>query len=149
MRATSLLLFLLDIALTLMQLSCYTKASYHPLGQVTEVVVNDQNQILKKITDPVKIAEVIKFVNDHRHGWYTPIQDVPVPKITLRFYNHTQYKGAFGVGSNFFYSQRDGRFDAKSATVEEIQSFLNLIEVDKRRLSRKFGEIDPSLPPPK
>jgi hypothetical protein len=49
---------------------------------------------------------------------------------------------------DFFETQRGDRFDAKPATDEEIQTFLNIIGADKKRLYRGFGELDTQLPPP-
>jgi hypothetical protein len=66
----------------------------------------------------------------------------------LLLYNHGGFKGSFGIGEDFFWTQREGRFDAKPATDEEQQTFLNSIGVDKKRLYRGFGELDPQLPPP-
>jgi hypothetical protein len=59
-----------------------------------------------------------------------------------------EFKGSFGIGEDFFWTQREGRFDAKSATDEELQAFLDIVGVDKKRLYRGFGELDPQLPPP-
>jgi hypothetical protein len=136
------------MTLILSQPGCYRKISYRPLGEVTKIVVMDQNQKLKEITDREHIAQIVKEIDQKRHGWYMPIQGTPIPKIKLRFYNDEDYKGSFGIGMDFFWrNQRDG-FDAKPATDEEIQTFLNTIGVDKKRLNRGFGELDPQLPPP-
>ncbi|MCI0554411.1 MAG: hypothetical protein L0287_25980 [Anaerolineae bacterium] len=129
-----------------LQLGCYTKSSYPPLGNITEITVYDQSQILKRMEDPVQITEIIRFIDSHRHGWYTPIQGTPIPKIKLLFYSNGEFRGSFGVGEDFFQTQREGRFDAKPATNDEIENFLNLVGVEKKRLFRKFGEKDPDLP---
>jgi hypothetical protein len=136
MRSVRILLFLLDITLIFLQLSC-SAFSYPPLDKVTEIVVKDQNQVLNRITYPVEIAEVVKFVDDQRHGWYAPALDVPSPRITLGFYNKAQYLGAFGVGKNFFYTQREGKFDAKSATDKDIKRFLDLVKVEASLIDGK------------
>jgi len=108
----------------------------------------DQDQKLKEITDKESIAQIVKEIDQKRHGWYMPIQGTPIPKIKLRLYNDEEYKGSFGIGEDFFQTNRGGGFDAKPATDEEIQSFLDTIGVDKKRLYRGFGELDPQLPPP-
>lgn len=126
----------------------YSKVSFPPVGTVTRIVVKDQNQTLETITNPTKIASLVSLVDSKRHRWYTPLAGTPALKISLLFYNNTEFKGAFGVGSNFFYTQREGTFEAKSATDKEIQGFLDVMGVEKKRLFRKFGEVDPNLPPP-
>lgn len=136
------------MALSLSHQSCYQKASLPLLGDVTKIVVMDQDQKLKEITDKEHIAQIVKAINQERHGWYMPIQGTPIPKIKLRFYNDEEYKGRFGIGEDFFETNRRGGFDAKPATDEEIQVFLNIVGVDKKRLYRGFGELDPQLPPP-
>ncbi|HEX4947604.1 MAG TPA: hypothetical protein VFZ34_13120 [Blastocatellia bacterium] len=148
MRAIWGVLSVLFIASLLGMLNEYSKVSFPPLGDVTEIVIKDQNQIIKRITSPIKTADIIKFVDGKRQGWYTPLAGVPSPKITLGFYNNAEFKGTFGIGSNFFYTQREGTFEAKSATDEEIQYFLYVLGVEKKRLFRNFGEIDPNLPTP-
>lgn len=136
------------VTLILAQLSCYQKVSYQPLGDVTKIVVMDQDQKLKEITDKEHIAQIVKAIDQERHGWYMPIQGTPIPKIKLRLYNDEEYKGSFGIGMDFFWTNRRGGFNAKPATDEEIQTFLNIVVVDKKRLLRGFGELDPQLPPP-
>jgi hypothetical protein len=141
-------LSLLLAPLILAQLSCYRKVSYQLLGDVTKIVVMDQNQMLKEITDKEHIAQIVKSIDQKRHGWYMPIQGTPIPKIKLLLYNDVKFKGSFGIGEDFFWTQREGRFDAMPATDEELQTFLNTVGVDKKRLYRGFGELDPQLPPP-
>jgi hypothetical protein len=141
-------LSLLLIPLILAQLSCYRKVSYQPLGNVTKIVVMDQDQKLKEITDKEHIAQIVKAIDQKRHGWYMPIQGTPMPKIKLWLYNGEEYNGSFGIGMDFFQTNRSGGFDAKPATDEEIQAFLDIVGVDKKRLYRGFGELDPQLPPP-
>jgi len=113
-------LSLLLMILILSQLSCYQKVSYRLLGDVTEIVVMDQSQKLKVITDPEHIARIVKSIDQNRHGWYMPIQGTPIPKIKLLLYNNGEFKGVFGIGEDFFETQRGDRFDAKPATDEEI-----------------------------
>jgi hypothetical protein len=108
----------------------------------------DQDQKLKVITDQEHIAQIVKSIDQNRHGWYMPIQGTPIPKIKLLLYNDGVLKGSFGIGEDFFWTQRRGRFDAKPATDEELQTFLDTIGVDKKRIYRGFGELDPQLPPP-
>ncbi len=141
-------LLLLLVTLSLLQLSCYKKVDYRQLGDVTKIVVMDQDQKLKIITDQEHVARIVKAIDENRHGWYMPIQGTPIPKIKLLFYNNEEFKGSFGIGEDFFWTQREGRFDAKPATDEELQTFLNTVGVDKKRLYRGFGELDPQLPPP-
>ena len=136
------------MTLILSQLSCYQKVSYKLLGDVTKIVVMDQNQKLKEITDKEHVEQIVKSIDQNRHGWYMPIQGTPIPKIKLLLYNDVEFKGSVGIGEDFFWTQREGRFDAKPATDEELQTFLNTVGVDKKRLYRGFGELDPQLPPP-
>jgi hypothetical protein len=118
------------------------------VGDVTEIVIMDQNQKLKVITNQEHITQIVKSIDQNRHGWYTPIQGTPIPKIKLLLYNTGGFKGIFGIGEDFFWTKSESRFDAKPASDEELQTFLNTIGVDKKRLYRGFGELDPQLPPP-
>src|SRR5262245_22329698 len=86
-RSTMKLSLLLMI-LILSQISCYHKVSYQLLGDVTEIIVMDQNQKLKVIANQEYIAQIVKSIDQNRHGWYMPIQGTPIPKIKLLFYNH-------------------------------------------------------------
>ncbi len=109
----------------------------------------DQSQKLKILTEPEHIAQIVKSIDQNRYGWYMPIQGTPIPKIRLFLYNNGIFKGSFGIGEDFFATQRvGGKFDAKPASEEELQTFLNTIGVDKKRLYRGFGELDPQLPAP-
>lgn len=129
--------------------SCQNNGNLPPLGQVTRIVIMDQNQILKDELDPQQISNIVRFVDNNRSGWYTPTTGLPVAKIRLRFYFGQEYKGAFGIGGDFFYTQRkEALFEAKTVTASEINDFFTLIKVDKNRLQRKWGEIDAALPPP-
>src|SRR5262245_60488070 len=141
-------LLLLLMTLSTSQPKCYQKVSYRLLSGVTKIVVMYQDQKLKEITDKESIAQIVKEIDQKRHGWYMPIQGTPIPKIKLRLYNDEEYKGSFGIGMDFFWTNRSGGFDGKPATDEELQTFLNTVGVDKKRLYRGFGELDPQLPPP-
>ena len=47
---------------------------------------------------------------------------------TAEFYSGSDFKGSFGIGENFFESQRNGGFFSKSAAPSEVRRFLDLLE---------------------
>ncbi len=99
------------------------------MGQVTAIAVreSDASNPSPKITDSARISRIIAFVDSHREGWYTPWYGIPVPGVSIEFYNGTEFKGSFGVGKNFLEIQRDGGFYSQDATSDEVNSFLALL----------------------
>lgn len=86
----------------------------------------DTSNLSAKIADSARISQIIAFVDSHREGWYVPWYGIPVPDVSVEFYNGTEFKGSFGVGKNFLETQRDGGFYSQDATPDEVSSFLAL-----------------------
>ena len=103
--------------------------NFPALGQVTAITVrgSDASNLSAKITDSARISQIVAFADSHRIGWYTPWYGVPVPRVSIEFYEGTEFKGSFGVGKTFLETQRDGGFYSQDATSDEVSTFLALL----------------------
>lgn len=112
--------------------------SFSPLGSVTSITLSisarDGSKYLFKISDPKEISSIIAFVDARRANWGTPWYGIPVPKVEVQFFDGQRLKGSFGVGENFFETQRDGGFFSKTASSNEVRGFLTLLNVDDATL---------------
>jgi hypothetical protein len=101
------------------------------IGSVTSFTLSRHRESPEttKITGKAAISEVVDFVDAHRTGWGTPWYGIPVPAVTVEFYDGTEFKGSFGVGDNFFETQRDGGFFTQSASPAEVLGFLRLVSL--------------------
>jgi hypothetical protein len=113
-----------------------SKFTYPELGNLTEIVVkdNDRWEQIKTIRDQHQIDAMVKFINSQRSGWSTPRFSFPIPKLQLSLYGDG-FKGSFGISKSAFSMQREGRYDSKPATEEEVREILNLIGVEEQLLS--------------
>jgi hypothetical protein len=104
---------------------------FSAIGPVTSISVSghDRSQETAAITDKWAVSEVIDFVDEHRTGWGKPWFGIPVPVESVQFYDGTKFKGSFGVGDNFFETQRDGDFFSQSASPNEVLRFLELVRL--------------------
>ncbi len=121
-------------SLLLLQFSCGKTASFPPIGKVTKIEVrSNMDAPLKKITDKDRIAKISAFVDSNATGWggTNDWAGVPVPKIVVNFYDGEKFKGHFGVGANFFETQRSGDFMSKNASKVQREEFLALVGIDK------------------
>ena len=113
-------------------MSCNHKTtSFAQLGKVTKIeVTGTGGAVVKKIVDGKRIAQIVAFVDKNAAGWggANDWAGVPVPQIVANFYEGANFKGHFGVGANFFETQRDGDFLSKSASDDARAEFLDLIK---------------------
>jgi hypothetical protein len=107
------------------------------LGQVTRirVVDNMDQEIGTEITDRQKIEKITEFVDARRSGWTKPWYGIPVPGVSADFYDGSTFKGHFGVGINFFETNRYN-FWFKAASPSEIQQFLDMVGVPREKIER-------------
>ena len=62
---------------------------------------------------------------------------MPAPQITATFYNGTDFVGAIGAGSNFFFVSCPSWKGVREATAAEIGDFERLIgSADEKRTQR-------------
>jgi hypothetical protein len=120
---------LLVIGLAGCGFSSHRTRNFPAVGQVTAITVKgrDASNLPPKITDSARISQIVAFVDSHREGWYVPWYGIPVPSVSVEFYNGTEFKGSFGVGKNFLETQRDGGFYSHDATPGEVGRFLALL----------------------
>ena len=114
------------------------KHDFSPLGSVTTaelwISAGDGSKYIWKISDPKDVSRIAAFVDSHRTDWGTPWYGVPVPIVEVRFFDGQQAKGSFGVGRNFFETQRQGGFFSKSASPSEIRGFYEVVNLDDAKL---------------
>ncbi len=128
MRVLPLLMLL---ALLATQLSCKENFTYPELNDVSEIVVVDWDNPIKKISDPQIISKVVEFINNRKEGWNTPMTGFPETKVKLALYRGGKFIGGFGVTESSFSMQRQGRWDSKPAKEQEVQALLNIVGIDK------------------
>jgi hypothetical protein len=99
------------------------------IGSVTSITVSRRSGSPEttKITGKASISEIVDFVDEHRAGWSKPWFGIPVPVVTVEFYNGSEFKGSFGVGGYLFVTQRKGDFLSRSASPAEVLRFLELV----------------------
>lgn len=122
-----------------MLVSCGTVVQHVPdrdfpaLGQISSVSVVDKDgtSTLANITDQQKVSEIVAFVDSRRKGWETPWYGIPAPAVTAEFFTGTEFKGSFGVGRDFFETQRSGVFYSQRASANDVRHFLDLLGVDR------------------
>ncbi len=98
------------------------------LGSVTAVKIRFGSHPLLQITDARTVFQIVAFVDSHGTGWEKRWYGIQVPVATAEFYSGSDFKGSFGIGENFFESQRNGGFFSKSAAPSEVRRFLDLLE---------------------
>jgi hypothetical protein len=111
------------------------------LNQVTSVNVvgHDGSKPSVKVTDRLKVSQIVAFIDSHRTGWIKPWYGNPVPTVTAEMFDGTEFKGSFGVGNDFFETQRAGSFFSQRASSVEVRHFLDLLGVDEEG-TRYFKE---------
>ncbi len=111
--------------------------TYSGLGNVNRVEIKTRlDKLIHRIDDREKIQQIVAFVDKQRSGWACPWYGIPVPQVVANFYDGDTFKGHFGMGLNFFETQREGDFASKDASAEQCRDFLALIGVDKSVLEK-------------
>ena len=114
------------------------KRDFSPLGSVTTaelwISASDGSKYIWKVSDPKDLSRIAAFVDSRRTDWGVPWYGVPVPIVEVRFFDGQQAKGSFGVGRNFFETQRQGGFFSKSASPSEIRGFYEVVNLDDAKL---------------
>jgi hypothetical protein len=121
------------LALTLL-IGCGTRNNnreFHAIGSVTSITVSGHGRSpeFTKLTGKAAISEIVDFVDAHRAGWGKPWFGIPVPAVSVEFYDGSEFKSSFGVGDDFFETQRDGGFFSQSATPNDVLGFLELVSL--------------------
>jgi|HubBroStandDraft_6_1064221.scaffolds.fasta_scaffold155712_2 hypothetical protein len=114
------------------------KRDFLPLGPVTTaelwVSASDGSKHIWKISAPEDLSRIAAFVDSHRTGWGTPWYGVPVPIVEIELFDGPRLKGTFGLGRDFFETQRDGAFFSKNASPSEIRGFYDVVNLDDATL---------------
>ena len=114
------------------------KRDFSPLGPLTTaelwVSASDGSKHIWKISDPKNLSRIAAFVDSRRTGWGTPWYGVPVPIVEVEFFDGPKLKGTFGVGRDFFETQREGAFFSKNASPSEIRGFYDVVNLDEATL---------------
>ena len=102
------------------------------IGTVTSAMVKVHSESLAyaTMTDAKSLSLLVDFIDERRAGWYTPWYGIPVPVVIVDLYDGNTFKGHFGVGKDFFETQRQGGFFFKDAKPTEVQGFLKLAGVN-------------------
>ena len=126
------------LSLVVMHSSCRSSPNftYPEVSNITEIRVMDidRSEPIKIIRDQHQIDAIVKFINRQRSGWSPPRYYFPATKMKLYLYSGENFKGHFGIDKSSFSMQREGRYDSKPASEEEVQEILNLIGIEKRML---------------
>ena len=104
------------------------------VGSVTSATMSisasDGSKYLWTISDPEKLTQIVAFVDGRRTGWSKLWYGTPVPIVEVRLFDGDIHKGVFGVGKNFFETQREGSFFSKRASSSDVRDFLKMLDVD-------------------
>jgi hypothetical protein len=100
------------------------------VSNVTKIIVRSSDSgwlAIKWITETQQVQKIASLINRHRGGWDKPWYGVPAGSLSLRLYDGRKYCGEFGIGENFFSTQREGSFWSKDAPKEQREELLRLI----------------------
>ncbi len=75
-------------------------------------------------------------MDSRQTNWGTPTFGIPVPIVEVQFFDGQKEKGSFGVGSDFFETQREGGFFSQSASTSEIRGFFDVVNLDDATLKK-------------
>lgn len=104
--------------------------SFPPFENVVRIEVRTNlDAPIKAITDEQAVKSIVAFVNERSSGWETPWYGVLVPTVIANLYSGSTFLGHFGVGANFFETQRRGDFLSRPATDDERKKFMALLDV--------------------
>jgi hypothetical protein len=106
-----------------------TEKSYPPFDTATRIEVKyPRSETLRVIDNPVQIQKIVEFVDSHPHGWgIDDLFGIPIPLLTINFYEGAVFKGNFGVGPGYFVTHRAGDFASLSVSSWQEKRFLELI----------------------
>lgn len=116
--------------------STETSGTCVPISGATRAVVQSEGipRSGYTIADPVHVRDLIAFANARREVSRPSLSTMPAPEITAVFYNGTDFVGAIGAGSNFFFVSCSFFFvscsnwkGVRGATAAEIAEFKRLI----------------------
>jgi hypothetical protein len=115
-----------------------TGKSFSPLGSVTLIKVKKNNgvRVREDISELRLINQIVEFVDSNRKDWGRPWYGIPVPTVNLEFYDGQIFKGSFGLGKNFFETQRDGGFWSKDVPADQVGRLADLLAISKENLNR-------------
>jgi hypothetical protein len=133
-------IFAVVAASTLTFCSACQSTSFPPVENVVRIEVRTNSDAsIKTITDEQTIMSILAFVNKRSGGWETPWYGVPVPTVVANLHSSSTLLGHFGVGANFFETQRKGGFFSRSATVAERRQFMELLGIPFEKISGSDG----------
>jgi hypothetical protein len=116
------------------------KRDFPPLGPVTTanlwISASDGSKYGWKISDPKDLSRIAAFVDSRRINWGTPWFGVPVPFVEVQLFDGEKGQGSFGVGRDFFETQREDGFFSKSASPSEIRGFFDVLNLDDATLKK-------------
>lgn len=122
------------LLLALFLLGCGSRRHFSPLGPVTSanlwISASDGSKYGWKISDPKDLSRVVAFIDSQRADWNTPWFGTPVPIVEVQLFDGQRARGSFGVGKEFFETQREGGFFSKRASRIEIRDFFDALNLD-------------------
>ncbi len=93
------------------------------------VVVSNNMQQLRVITDVQTVAKLGAFAMSHPDNWHVPLTGAPVALVRGDFYRGSQLLGDIGLGSNFISAQGCGYFQSRVVTAKDRVVLLRLLGV--------------------
>jgi hypothetical protein len=104
---------------------------------VTKILIrtNAEGPIIKMITDPERMKQITRFINQQRKGWDKPWYGKPPPILLLELQDKEGFLQEFGIGKDFFETGDDeSGFDSrcKDATKEQREEIMRIIELPKK-----------------
>jgi hypothetical protein len=141
--------FVVALLMAVSLLACgRNKRDFSPVGPVTTanlwVSASDGSKYGFKISDPKDLSRIVTFVDSQRANWGTPWFGIPVPFVEVQLFDGQQTKGSFGVGKDFFETQREGGFFSKNTSPSEIHNFLDALNLDDATLRNLRSGADGS-----
>lgn len=116
------------------------RRNFSPLGTVTTaelwISASDGSKYIWKISDPKDVSRIAAFVDSRRTGWGTPWYGIPVPIVEIELFDGQKLKATFGVGRDFFETQREGAFFSRNASPSEIRGFYDVVNLDDATLKK-------------
>ena len=93
------------------------------------VVVTNNMQELRVITDAQTVAKLGAFAVSHPDNWEVPLAGPPVALVRGDFYRGSQFLGDLGLGSDFISAQGCGHFQSRSVSAKDREALLKLLGI--------------------
>jgi hypothetical protein len=120
--------------------SVHSSDSCKPIHSATRVEVHGNGQqAVSVITDKDQIQPLVAFADARRQCSTPTTYTIPAPQENAIFYDHSDFVGSIGAGSNFFSVSCPHNRGIRDATPTELDEFKRLISPNPHGAKEMVG----------